>query len=290
MAARFPTVVHQTWRTHEVPRGLKAHITSWQRLMPDWEYVLHTDSDNDALVAAEYPWLLSTYRGMSAIQRADLARYMYMHKYGGVYADLDVQLLQPLGSLLVRTNSSVLLGQEPLEHALLLERKPRQVCNAVLVSFPGHPFWLDVLHTGARGARFGDPVGSTGPRMLERVVARWERSQPRQIAVLPPAVFYPTFDTMQIGTLRQRCRDERVHIALLGTEAMRALARAVCTRLQAHHFAPWIPSDGSAFTEHTWSHTWINGASKVNVWDSVHINRRGRAKRRGLGIKGKPLS
>ena len=202
----IPALVHQTWRTREVPRGLRKHIVSWQRVMPDWEHVLHTDADNDALVASDYSWLLSTYRGMSAIQRADLIRYMYMHRFGGVYADLDVRLLQPLAPLLARTNASVLLGQEPLEHALLLERKPRQVCNAVLASVPGHPFWLDVLRAGARGARFGDPVGSTGPRMMERVVLQWEQARRGQVLVLPPVAFYPTFDPMQIGTLRERCR------------------------------------------------------------------------------------
>lgn len=53
--------------------------------MPDWEYMLHTDIDNDALVSRHYSWLLPGYKAMSGIQRADLARYMYMHQYGGVY-------------------------------------------------------------------------------------------------------------------------------------------------------------------------------------------------------------
>jgi len=275
----IPQIVHQTWRSRAVPRGLRSHIYSWKTVMPDWDHVFHTDADNDALVASDYAWLLPTYRGMSAIQKADLIRYMYMHRFGGVYADLDVRLLQPLPALLASRNVSVLLGQEPLEHALLLERKPRQVCNAVLASVPGHPLWLDGQRAGGRGSRFGDPVGTTGPRMLERVVVRWERER-GQIAVLPPVAFYPTFDPMQMNTLRQRCRGSSF-ISVLDTDAMRAEAHAVCVRLRAHRFSPWVPSDGSAYTDHTWSHTWINGASKVDLWDQVPLRRGRRGKRHG---------
>ena len=64
---------------------------------------------------------------------------------------------------------------------------------------------------------------------------------------------------------------------------MRAEARAVCARLQAHRFSPWLPTDGSAFADHIWSHTWINGASKVNLWDKVLLppTRGRRGKRKG---------
>lgn len=85
LAARVPAMVHQTWTSAQVPRQLESYIASWRRLMPGWTYMLHTDADNEKLVDHEYSWLSPSYRGMSAIQRADLARYMYMHHYGGVY-------------------------------------------------------------------------------------------------------------------------------------------------------------------------------------------------------------
>jgi mannosyltransferase OCH1-like enzyme len=31
--------------------------------------------------------------------RADSARYMYMYKYGGLYADLDMECLRPMDEL-----------------------------------------------------------------------------------------------------------------------------------------------------------------------------------------------
>jgi len=94
--SRIPHILHQTWRLRAVPRGFHAYIRSWQQLQPTWRYVLHTDADNNALVEDEYRWLRQKYYRFSSIQRADLVRYIYMHRWGGVYADLDVGLLKPL--------------------------------------------------------------------------------------------------------------------------------------------------------------------------------------------------
>ena len=92
----IPQLLHQTWVSRAVPRGFHAHIQSWQHLQPTWQYILHTDADNTKLVKGEYRWLQSRYRMLSPIQRADMMRYVYMHRWGGVYADLDVGLLKPL--------------------------------------------------------------------------------------------------------------------------------------------------------------------------------------------------
>ena len=177
-----------------------------------------------------------------------------------VYADLDVELLQPLGPLIRhharRANASAIVGAEPLAHSLLLEGKRRLACNAVLVSRRGHPFWLEVVRRVARDQRpRADPVSSTGPRMLEVVLAGWNAHAAAEaaVAVVPPDVFYPTWDPMQASTFRERCR-----LPFRSTSH-------VCGRLAREGFRPTVPADGVAFTNHVWSHTWIPGAQKTDV-------------------------
>ena len=194
-SSAIPHILHQSWRTRRaVPRGLMPAVRSWKRIQPQWERRFWSDADNRALCASHFPWLLREYDRLTGIQRADVSRYQYMHVFGGVYADLDVELLRPLRPLLRsqrRHNASVVLGQEPLAHAVLLEGKRRQVCNAVLASVPGHPFWLFVLRRVqqlVRGSGGTDPVASTGPRMLERALSDWQQ-EPRQagdVIVVPP--------------------------------------------------------------------------------------------------------
>ena len=70
----------------------------WQeglkRLNPDWELMHWTDETSRKLVADHYPWFLETYDAYpSYIQRCDAARYFISHRFGGVYADLDLSLI-----------------------------------------------------------------------------------------------------------------------------------------------------------------------------------------------------
>lgn len=59
-----------------------------------------------------YPSLLPMFMQLNAVQQSDLARLLYLHHWGGVYADLDVALLQPLAPLLAAQRGvGALLGQ-----------------------------------------------------------------------------------------------------------------------------------------------------------------------------------
>ena len=276
---RVPAILHQTWRSRQLPRGLRRAVVSWRRLQPHWQHRLHTNQDNLQLITQQFAWLLPTYRRCSRIQQADIARYAYMHAVGGVYADIDVELLQPLRPLLRlqrrRHNASVILGQEPLAHSVLLENKPRQVCNAVLASVPGHPFWLYVLRSIASGARgLEDPVASTGPRMLERLVVQWHARHGASgasggsggggggVVVLDADAFFPTWDPMQAGEFRRKCSGR----------GLSETKTRVCARLKREGFQPSVPGDGSAYTNHLWTHTWIRGAEKVSLSDTFPID------------------
>ena len=138
--AAFPRILHQSWVDRNVPDHLADNVATWRELQPSWGYRFHTDADNAALVGTHYGWLSAAYEKLNHIQKADVARLLYMHRWGGVYADLDVRLLQPLAPLLAACEANgtgAVIGQEPLAHAVLLESKPRQACNAVLASAPG---------------------------------------------------------------------------------------------------------------------------------------------------------
>ncbi|KAJ1562433.1 hypothetical protein HK096_009888 [Nowakowskiella sp. JEL0078] len=55
---------------------------------------LRNDDDNRKLVAEHFPWFLETYdRLPKSIHKADATRYCYMYKFGGFYADFDVEVI-----------------------------------------------------------------------------------------------------------------------------------------------------------------------------------------------------
>ena len=95
-AAAIPRIIHQMYRTTELPEDW-AHVPrAWKQLHADYQYMLWTDEQLRQLIADDYPWLLATYDAYPHdTQRWDASRFAILHKYGGVYADLDIQARAP---------------------------------------------------------------------------------------------------------------------------------------------------------------------------------------------------
>src|SRR5262249_18622865 len=163
----IPRIIHQTWKSSSAPPGLARYQKRWRELHPGFEYRLWTDADNDELVARDFPELLRLYRSFGrGVHRADLARCLYLLRFGGIYADLDMEPVRSCDDLL-DSNGPCFVGSEPEVHARKLRGRSRFACNAVMASVPGHPFWKDVvgeiLRRAAEKGSSADPVWLTGP-------------------------------------------------------------------------------------------------------------------------------
>ena len=62
-------------------------------------------------------------------------RIFYMHRFGGMYADLDMEALRDMGPLLLGSREPVLAY---LSDTWQLRHN---IPNAWMASPPGHPFW-----------------------------------------------------------------------------------------------------------------------------------------------------
>jgi inositol phosphorylceramide mannosyltransferase catalytic subunit len=232
----IPHILHQTWKTAQLPAAFAAFQERWRALHPEWTYKLWTDGDNDRFVRTHYPERYALYRSFEReIFRADMARCLYLHYFGGVYVDLDIEPLRPLHDLLA--NQSCLLGTEPALHAEKLWNKPRLVSNAVMASRPRHPFWLHMLDEIARRAQLqseqrGNPVATTGPITLDAVYERWGEELGVQLAA--PDAFFPLPDL------------DNTHLQL--SAALTQHYRNMIA-LRAYPSSSW--------GVHHWAHTWI---------------------------------
>jgi mannosyltransferase OCH1-like enzyme len=105
---------------------------------------------------------------------------MYMHRFGGVYADLDLIPLSSLSQHLPVLNSTV---PAPMRIAwvgrMSDEKFEHSIPNAWMASTsPGHPFWLRPL-AFVRDNIFKRkynraPEGLTGPVALKTCVDTWQ--------------------------------------------------------------------------------------------------------------------
>lgn len=180
----IPTIIHQSWKDTDVPADVYPHAwqQSWKDLHPDWQYILWTDDDNRKLVETRYPEFLKFYDEMDVgIKRADFARFLYMHAFGGVYADLDFICLRELTPVL--HGATIVVGQ-------LTEDNPHyKIPNAFLASVPGDGFWLTV----ARDA-MAAPDNEQGVERLSgpfRLQWALEKYRPRGLRLLDPHIVYP---------------------------------------------------------------------------------------------------
>jgi len=167
------------------------YVASWKANHPDWEYRLWTDVDNRRFIGEHYSWFLEWYDAYpKPIQRADVVRYFILHKYGGLYVDLDFLSRKPMGPIL--RGRQCVFGVEPPLHCRQFG-VPKLVCNALMASVPGHPFFETVIR---RLPEFVDHVeckqpviSSTGPLMLTRVYENFLAKD--SIDLLPSQYFYP---------------------------------------------------------------------------------------------------
>ena len=88
---RIPKIIHQTYKTADLPDDWKDTPRIWNETHPGWRYEFWTDERNRDFIATNYPWFLEQFDAYpNGIQRADAIRYFILYHYGGVYADLDI--------------------------------------------------------------------------------------------------------------------------------------------------------------------------------------------------------
>lgn len=164
----IPKIIHQTWKDEQVPERHARHCASWADKNPGWRRILWTDRMLLEFVAAHYPDFFEIYCAYpNPIERVDAARYMMLHHFGGIYADLDTECVAPLSS--IEQERRVVLCHEPPsqwpQHAPYRDF-PFVLFNGVMASPKGHPFWAHVM-ARMRGTRHAtDVLDATGPCLL----------------------------------------------------------------------------------------------------------------------------
>ena len=165
-------------------------------LHPDWKRQFWTDEDNDLLVREYYPIFYDYYQTLSpTIKKADFARLLYMHRFGGVYVDLDFLCLKNLSALLQEYD--IVLGR-------LSPGNPcYQIPNAFLASRKGCDFWIHVAEeiVSAPFAEQGQVEMHTGPHRLEQA---YNRYKPANSIVYGDKLIYPLdwIDLLQVNKRR----------------------------------------------------------------------------------------
>lgn len=171
----IPKIIHHTYRTRPNATGFdKVYFNvsyfSFKKFFPEWEYeyLFHVDSDFERCITEEFPDFLKEFRTLERIEKTDAGRYCMLWKFGGIYADLDYEVMRPFYSLLAP--GKVTLNESPYEENA---DSAVQVQNALMAAPRRHPFWLHVFRQMSKvGEHTWNSTCGTGPKMISAVASQ----------------------------------------------------------------------------------------------------------------------
>lgn len=95
---QIPRVIHYFWfGKNNIPNEYLKNIETWEKHCPDYKFVLWNEKNCDI---AECDYAKEAYEKGRYGFVPDYFRLKRVYEYGGIYLDLDVELLKPLDELL----------------------------------------------------------------------------------------------------------------------------------------------------------------------------------------------
>lgn len=191
---KIPKIIHQIWLgPKRPPRFFLTFKEAWERLHPDWEYRLWTDSDAEA-----FDFELKDLFNKSSNwgEKSDILRAEILNAFGGVYVDTDFECLQPFDELITRYD--FFAGIEP-PHAIPESDHILLTSNALIGSTAGHPIvvkWKELIRT--RWQKAEEECFSPIEKVLVRTFLSFGKAVDMEVEtpgytniIFPSTYFYP---------------------------------------------------------------------------------------------------
>lgn len=112
----IPKIIHYCWLSdNPIPQTMQKYIATWRRLMPEYEFIKWDFSRFDINSSI---WVKEAFNNKKYAFAADYIRLYALYNYGGIYLDMDVQVLKPFDDLL---NKDYFICYENQENAKVPE-------------------------------------------------------------------------------------------------------------------------------------------------------------------------
>lgn len=177
-------IIHQIWFGN-IPNkkvakkdfeGLIKYRDSWVTNNPTWKYICWDLELCKELVNKYYPQHKEMYDNYPyQIQRCDCVRYFILHRYGGLYADMDYCCVRPWDEVVETYNRDIYLVETPNKIGY-----KTHISNSLMFSRPNHVFWSKLFIALEQNqtapiyyGRHMTIMFTTGPGILNRVFNKY---------------------------------------------------------------------------------------------------------------------
>lgn len=94
----IPKIIHYCWLSNDpIPTDMQKCIASWKKCMPDYEYIKWDFSRFDI---SQSCWVKDAFENRKYAFAADYIRLYALYTMGGIYMDMDVEVLKPFDDIL----------------------------------------------------------------------------------------------------------------------------------------------------------------------------------------------
>ncbi|MDR3645987.1 MAG: glycosyltransferase [Candidatus Babeliales bacterium] len=182
----IPRKIHQIWiGPKQLPEKFDWMRETVKKLHPTWEYKLWTNEDLKDFNLKNQE-VFDSVKNIGA--KADIFRYEILERFGGVYVDIDFELLKPLDDIITRSEffGCLLCGTD-------------LVSNGIIGSKSNHPILKECI-TQISMLRLFDNKGDnttvlnmTGPYFFTDVITKYlaQAHNQENIIILPSDYFFP---------------------------------------------------------------------------------------------------
>ncbi len=103
----IPKIIHYCWLSNDpIPKDLKKYMKSWKEKVYDYEFILW---DLNRFDLNRSLWVKQAFEAKKYAFAADYIRLYAVYNYGGIYMDMDVEVIKSFNDLL---RNDYILGYE----------------------------------------------------------------------------------------------------------------------------------------------------------------------------------
>lgn len=197
----IPKIIYYTWISEQpIPDKYQRFIDNWSVIMPDYEIrpiTLENCPKND--------WVNSCIKQRKFVLAGHYARIKRLYETGGIYFDIDVEVLKSFEGLL---DNEFFIGCE----------KDLVINNAVMGSVAGHIYLKEQLdYTLGFDISHQEVENETGPRMTTKLLLDrgWQKQDKNQlvgdIQVYSSEYFYPYLYSEDVSDKRLTKNTYAIH-------------------------------------------------------------------------------
>ena len=189
----FPKIIHQIWiqGKDNIPSKYHKYVSQIKSMHNNWKYMLWDDIKIISLLR-QHKELIDTYYKLEYLhQKVDFARYVILHRFGGIYIDMDAYTVKPLDNLFKKFKNYNLLVSKIDMNKLEKNIMQYHINNGVIISKKGSIVLEDLIDTVVKNpycksyhTKMGCILATTGPYMFTQVMEKHLKKKNKEVIAL----------------------------------------------------------------------------------------------------------